>query len=72
MIHIIEKESDLRWIEQNATAGFYSVVLRFDMFNRENLVRLRNTGIINGVLLADNITTNAPSSYSPEDTCPNR
>lgn len=72
VVHLIERDGDITWIERNATAGPYTVVLPFDMFTRNTLVRLRNTNNINGVLLTRNISRERPSSYSPEDTCPNQ
>lgn len=72
VVHLIEGDGDITWIERNATAGPYTVVLPFDMFTRNTLIRLRNTNNINGVLLTRNISLERPSSYSPEDTCPNR
>lgn len=72
VVHLVEADSDLIWIERNATAGPYTVVMPFAMFTRQTLVRLQNTNNINGVLLARNISQERPSKYSPEDTCPNR
>lgn len=70
-MHLIETDDDITWIEKSATAGPYTVVLPFDMFTRNTLIRLRNTNNINGVLLTRN-TNKRPPMYSPEDTCPNR
>ncbi|KAL6257463.1 hypothetical protein P5V15_011033 [Pogonomyrmex californicus] len=72
VVHLIEIESDITWIEQNATAGPYTVVLPFVWFNKTTLIRLKNTNNINGVLLTKNISHERPFKYSPEDTCPNR
>lgn len=72
VVHLIETDNDLIWIENNATAGPYTVVMPFTMFNRDTLIRLRDTNNINGVLLAKNISQDRPFDYSPEDTCPNR
>ncbi|EFN84844.1 nicastrin [Harpegnathos saltator] len=72
VVHLIEADNDLIWIENNATAGPYTVVMPFSMFTRKTLVRLRNINNINGVLLAKNISQDRPSDYSPEDECPNR
>nr|XP_012144351.1 PREDICTED: nicastrin isoform X1 [Megachile rotundata] len=72
VIHLIEEESDVRWIEHNATAGPYTVVIPFSMFTKDILFRLKNTNNINGVLLAKNTSQASPNYYSPEDTCPNR
>lgn len=72
MVHLIEIEEDIAWIEKNATAGPYTVILPFAMFNRSTLLRLKNTNNINGVLLTKNISHERPSEYSPEDQCPNR
>lgn len=69
---MIDSENDLKWLEHNATAGPYSVVLGFTMFTRSTLLRLRHTENVNGVLLAENTTFSYPDHYSPEDTCPNR
>lgn len=72
VIHLVEEESDVRWIEENATAGPYTVVLTFSMFMKDILFRLQKTNNINGVLLAKNTSQPRPDHYSPEDTCPNR
>ncbi|XP_017756108.1 PREDICTED: nicastrin isoform X1 [Eufriesea mexicana] len=72
IIHLVEDETDIRWLEYNATAGAYTVVLTFSMFTRDILFRLKNTHNINGVLLVKNISQPRPDFYSPEDTCPNR
>lgn len=71
-MHLIETDGDITWIEKNATAGPYTVVLPFDMFTRNTLVKLRSTNNINGLLLTRNTSRKRPSTYSPEDTCPNR
>lgn len=72
VVHLVEVDDDIAWIEKNATAGPYTVILPFAMFNKSTLVRLRNTNNINGVLLTKNISHERPSEYSPEDQCPNR
>ncbi|XP_029660762.1 nicastrin [Formica exsecta] len=72
VVHLIETDGDITWIEKNATAGPYTVVLPFDMFTRNTLVKLRSTNNINGLLLTRNTSRKRPSTYSPEDTCPNR
>lgn len=72
VVHLIEDDNDLTWIENSATAGPYTVVAPFAMFSRDTLTRLRNTNNINGVLLAKNISQDRPLDYSPEDQCPNR
>ncbi|KYN44896.1 Nicastrin [Trachymyrmex septentrionalis] len=72
VVHLVEVESDIAWLEKNATAGPYTVVLSFEMFNRTTLLRLKDTNNINGVLLTKNISHERPLHYSPEDECPNR
>lgn len=72
VVHFIEADDDVIWLETNATAGPYTVVVSFTMFTNNTLVRLRNTNNINGVLLVRNTSQEYPSEYSPEDTCPNR
>lgn len=72
VVHLVEVDDDVVWIEKNATAGPYTVVLSFTMFNRDTLVRLKNTNNINGVLLTKNVSHERPLEYSPEDQCPNR
>ncbi|XP_018317133.1 nicastrin [Mycetomoellerius zeteki] len=72
VVHLVEVESDIAWIEKNATAGPYTVVLSFEMFNRTTLLRLKDSNNINGVLLTKNISYERPLHYSPEDECPNR
>ncbi|XP_077270743.1 nicastrin [Temnothorax americanus] len=72
VVHLVEVDDDIAWIEKNSTAGPYTVVLPFAMFDRSTLVRLKNTNNINGVLLTRNASHERPSKYSPEDQCPNR
>ncbi|EZA58167.1 Nicastrin [Ooceraea biroi] len=72
VVHLVEVDDDITWLEKNATAGPYVVVLSFAMFKKNTLLRLRDTNNINGVLLAKNNSQELPSEYSPEDTCPNR
>lgn len=72
VVHLVEGDDDIAWIERNATAGPYTVILPFAMFNRSTLVRLKDTNNINGVLLTKNADHERPSEYSPEDQCPNR
>ncbi|XP_066599037.1 nicastrin [Prorops nasuta] len=72
VVHLVETESDLMWLEKNATAGPYTIVLPFSMFTGDILSRLRGTDNISGVLLINNLTESRPPLYSPEDTCPNR
>lgn len=72
VVHFIDIEDDIRWLEQNATAGPYTVVLPFSMFTINTLSRLKDTNNINGILLTKNISEERPSFYSPDDTCPNR
>ncbi|XP_033363937.1 nicastrin isoform X3 [Bombus vosnesenskii] len=72
VIHLVEDENDIRWLEHNANVGDYTVILTFSMFTRDILLRLRNTHNINGVLLTKNTSQPHPEYYSPEDTCPNR
>lgn len=68
----MEDENDIRWLEDNANVGDYTVILTFSMFTRDILLRLKNTHNINGVLLTKNTSQPHPEYYSPEDTCPNR
>ncbi|XP_020292273.1 nicastrin-like, partial [Pseudomyrmex gracilis] len=72
VVHLIETDDDITWIERNGTAGPYTAVLPFSMFTRNRLVRLRDTNNISGVLLTRNISEERPHEYSPEDQCPNR
>ncbi|KYN07730.1 PREDICTED: nicastrin [Cyphomyrmex costatus] len=72
VIHLLEVEDDIAWLEKNATAGPYTVVLPFALFNRTMLLRLKNTNNINGVLLTKDTSHERPFKYSPEDQCPNR
>ncbi|XP_012263929.2 nicastrin isoform X2 [Athalia rosae] len=72
VIHLVENEEDLAWLEKQGIAGPYTAVVPFSMFTRDTLVRLRDTNNINGILLSSNSTSTRPSHYSPDDTCPNR
>ncbi|XP_046743799.1 nicastrin isoform X2 [Diprion similis] len=72
VIHIVENETELVWLEKNGNAGPYTAVVPFSMFTRDTLIRLQNTEKINGILLTYNSSLERPSHYSPDDTCPNR
>ncbi|XP_015588918.1 nicastrin isoform X2 [Cephus cinctus] len=72
VIQLVDSDSDIKWLQENATAGPYAAVLPFSMFTRDVLIRLRNTNNVNGILLTRNTTIERPSHYSPADTCPNR
>lgn len=72
MVHLVDNEEELSWLEKSGNAGPYAAVVPFSMFTRDTLIRLKNTENINGVLLASNESFDRPEHYSPEDTCPNR
>ncbi|KAF7987839.1 hypothetical protein HCN44_003702 [Aphidius gifuensis] len=75
IIHMIENETDVLWLEKNATAGLYTAVLLFSLFKNDIMSRLRKTNKINGVLVVktnDTDPSKLPNGYSPESTCPNR
>ncbi|XP_016844807.1 nicastrin [Nasonia vitripennis] len=72
VIHIVESMEDVQWLEQNSTAGPYTIVLSFDMFKMDVLKKFKDSHNVNGVLLTRNTSLERPSSYSPEDSCPNR
>ncbi|XP_011297726.1 nicastrin [Fopius arisanus] len=72
VIQMVDALEDVEWLEKNATAGPYTAVMPFSMFTKDVLHRLRSTNNINGILLAKNSSHTLPSSYSPDDTCPNR
>ncbi|XP_008557145.1 nicastrin [Microplitis demolitor] len=72
VIQLVETFEDVNWIESNATAGPYTVILPFTMFTKNVVTRLDATNNINGILITKNSSQAFPSSYSPEDTCPNK
>lgn len=69
---MVENDADVEWLEKNGTAGPYMAVLSFDMFTMKNLQRFKKSHNVNGVLLIYSEKLGRPSSYSPEDSCPNR
>ncbi|KAL7293353.1 hypothetical protein TKK_0013123 [Trichogramma kaykai] len=71
VIQFVENEDDIVWLEKNATAGPYMIVLTFDMFTMKTLKRFEDVDV-NGVLLYRNTSLDRPTSYSPDDSCPNR
>ncbi|XP_058805891.1 nicastrin isoform X2 [Phymastichus coffea] len=72
VIHYVENDIDIEWLEKNGTAGPYTIVLSFDMYTKSNLRRFKKSNNINGVLLTRNTSLEHPYRYSPDDTCPNR
>ncbi|KAJ8674531.1 hypothetical protein QAD02_005793 [Eretmocerus hayati] len=75
-IHYVESEADVEWLETKATASPYIVVSSFSMFNRDVLLKFKNSASlrkkVNGVLLMRNLSSSNPPMYSPDDKCPNR
>ncbi|XP_049941555.1 nicastrin isoform X2 [Schistocerca serialis cubense] len=71
-IHLIDDDDDLLWLLNKGDAPPYMAVLGPDMFKRDVLLPLRDSGKVSGVLLAYDTATDLPQHYSPDDTCPNR
>ncbi|KAK0078070.1 hypothetical protein PV326_009606, partial [Microctonus aethiopoides] len=72
VIQILDGPDDLGWLETNATAESYMIVMPISMFTQNIIERLEATNIINGILVTKNSSEENPSSYSPEATCPNK
>ncbi|KAL0280580.1 UNVERIFIED_CONTAM: hypothetical protein PYX00_001836 [Menopon gallinae] len=71
VVHIIRNESDINWLIDEASAGPYIVVITFKYFNRNSMLRFKNSGKVSGVVLT-NVNETTIAKYSPDDSCPNR
>ncbi|XP_069684848.1 nicastrin isoform X2 [Periplaneta americana] len=72
VIHFIENQTDLEWLLNNATADPYMAVIQPNMFTKNVMSDLKNSGKVNGIVLVNNHSAERPNSFSHEDTCPNR
>ncbi|XP_071441337.1 nicastrin [Hetaerina americana] len=71
VIYVVDEKNDLEWLLQDAPAQPYTAVIQPDMFNKNVMLKLKESGKVNGIILINNQTT-LPQSFSHEDTCPNR
>uniref|UniRef100_A0A1B6M4G2 Nicastrin n=1 Tax=Graphocephala atropunctata TaxID=36148 RepID=A0A1B6M4G2_9HEMI len=72
VVHLVNDETDVRWLLEESKAGPYMAVVPSRMFVRNVMLRLKDSPNVGGVLLAINGTNDRPADMSPDDTCPNR
>lgn len=70
IIHLVNDSDSLSWLLEHGEAVPYMVVMKPTLFTRDNLLKLKKSGKINGIALTANGTR--PNHFSFEDTCPNR
>nr|XP_033779025.1 nicastrin isoform X2 [Geotrypetes seraphini] len=68
VIHVAEKEQDLKWVLEDGLTPPYMVVLDGELFTREVMEKLKMTSRVAGVA----VSKRQPSKgFSPDSTCPN-
>ncbi|XP_030043328.1 nicastrin isoform X2 [Microcaecilia unicolor] len=68
VIHVVEKEQDLKWVLEDGLTPPYMVVLNGELFTREVMGKLKATSRVAGVA----VSKRRPSEgFSPDSTCPN-
>lgn len=70
VIHYCETQEELDFILKNGTAPPYVPVLPTDLFNNENLSKLKRSKKISGLLLY--VSEKPVNAWSHDDECPNR
>ncbi|GLG94038.1 nicastrin-like [Gryllus bimaculatus] len=70
VIHLIASNKDLTWLLNEGEAMPYMTVMYPAMFTRDSLLKLKNSGKVNGIALINN--GSIPEHFTHEDTCPNR
>ncbi|NWX93730.1 NICA protein, partial [Nothoprocta pentlandii] len=70
VIHVVEKEEDLRWVLLDGPHPPYMVLLDGSLFNRKVLLQLKGTSRVSGLAVAK-AKPSPPQGFSPGLKCPN-
>lgn len=69
VVHFIDEPSDVDWLVTNGKADPYVPIVPLHHFERNGMLKLKNSKKVSGMLLYNNVSL---SAFSPEDSCPNR
>ncbi|NWU87133.1 NICA protein, partial [Onychorhynchus coronatus] len=70
VIHVVEKEEDLRWVLADGPHPPYMILLDGNLFNRDVLLQLKGTSRVSGLAVAI-ASPSPPQGFSPGLKCPN-
>ncbi|NXM28132.1 NICA protein, partial [Oxyruncus cristatus] len=70
VIHVVEKEEDLRWVLADGPHPPYMILLDGNLFNRKVLLQLKGTSRVSGLAVAV-ANPSPPQGFSPGLKCPN-
>jgi len=70
VVHFIENEESLNWLIDVGPNAPYVAMLPPNFFRRSNVMRLKDSGKVSGLLVLNR--TNSPSSISNDLSCPNK
>ncbi|NXW37689.1 NICA protein, partial [Phaetusa simplex] len=70
VIHVVEKEEDLKWVLADGPHPPYMILLDGNLFNRRVMLQLKGTSRVSGLAVAV-AKPNPPQGFSPGLKCPN-
>ncbi|NWJ06278.1 NICA protein, partial [Crypturellus undulatus] len=70
VIHVVEKEEDLRWVLTDGPHPPYMILLDGSLFSRRVLLQLKGTSRVSGLAVAA-AKPSPPQGFSPGLKCPN-
>ncbi|KAG1697198.1 Nicastrin [Nymphon striatum] len=73
ILYILEENSDIdTLLKDGPNAPYIPLIKNPLLFSRENVIKLKNSGKINGLLVAASVNdTDFPNGFSPDKSCPN-
>ncbi|NXA27892.1 NICA protein, partial [Ibidorhyncha struthersii] len=70
VIHVVEKEEDLKWVLADGPHPPYMILLDGNLFNRRVMLQLKGTSRVSGLAVAI-AKPSPPQGFSPGLKCPN-
>ncbi|XP_054038806.1 nicastrin isoform X1 [Rissa tridactyla] len=70
VIHVVEKEEDLKWVLADGPHPPYMILLDGNLFNRRVMLQLKGTSRVSGLAVAV-AKPSPPQGFSPGLKCPN-
>ncbi|XP_013386352.1 nicastrin-like [Lingula anatina] len=73
VVHYIENKSDLDWVLEAGPHQPYALLMEPEHFNRTNVIAIKQSGKVNGIMVINKENSTLPSSFhfSPDQSCPN-
>ncbi|KAJ8034270.1 Nicastrin [Holothuria leucospilota] len=77
VIHLIENQTDIDWLQDKGSHAPYMAVFNADMFKRENIEKILKTGKVSGIVVDHSNHTRKEIIeeerwYSSDKSCPNQ